>query len=118
MNASAGLERTGEYLRDLKNQYQSRRDIVCESLLQAGMRPIIPEGAYYVLADVGDFGYADARGAAFALLEQTGVAAIPGSAFYRDAVGESLLRFCFAKDEATLREAGQRLQRFRPKSSS
>lgn len=47
------------------------------------------------------------------VLERTGVASIPGSAFYRGDAGESLIRFCFAKDDATLHEAVGRLQKLR-----
>lgn len=113
--AAAGLDDAANYVPQLRRQYQLRRDLLCDALVAAGLEPIVPQGAYYVLADIGRYGYADARSAAFALLEQTGVAAIPGSAFYRDAVGENLLRFCFAKEESVLRDAGARLREFRPR---
>jgi aminotransferase len=45
------------------------------------------------------------------VLERTRVASVPGSAFYRGETGERLLRFCFAKDDAVLEEACQRLSR-------
>lgn len=88
------------------------------------MEPIVPQGAYYVLADCSSLGKATAREAAMHLLERTGVASIPGSAFYRGAPasgpegspaqaagGEKLLRFCFAKEDAVLEEACRRLRR-------
>nr|WP_137938671.1 pyridoxal phosphate-dependent aminotransferase [Chitinivorax sp. B] len=111
---AAGLEQATDYLYQLKHDYQLRRDVLCEGLVTAGMRPVIPQGAYYVLADISEFGYADARSAAMALLETTGVASVPGSAFHQSVAGERLLRFCFAKDEATLRDAADRLKKFRP----
>lgn len=99
----------------LKDKYQWRRDVICEGLARAGLRPLVPQGAYYVLADISDFGYENSVQAATALLEQTGVAAIPGEAFFASKTGDRYLRFCFAKDEVSLREAAVRIQRFRPR---
>jgi aminotransferase len=78
------------------------------------MTAIVPQGAYYVLADVSAWPYDTSRAAAMALLEGAKVASVPGSAFYRGAPGESLLRFCFAKDDAVLAEACTRIAAFRP----
>jgi aminotransferase len=75
---------------------------------------LVPQGAYYVLAEIGHLGYPDAKAAALALLAQTGVAGIPGTAFFQGRAGDSLLRFCFAKNDETLAEAARRLRRFRP----
>jgi len=110
---AAGLAAPPALLRGIATEYQRKREILCEGLDHAGLTPIVPEGAYYVLADISKFGYSDAKSAALALLEQAGVAAIPGSAFYRSTAGESLIRFCFAKDDGTLQEAAKRLLRFR-----
>jgi aminotransferase len=112
--AAAGLQAPPDLLRELKAEYQRKRDILCEGLAAAGLAPIVPQGAYYVLADIARFGYPTAKAAALALLEQTGVAGVPGSAFYQGTAGEHLIRFCFAKDDSTLREAVRRLPRFRP----
>jgi aminotransferase len=111
---AAGLEAPPELFGELAAEYQRKRDILCEGLAAAGLTPLVPQGAYYVLADIARFGYPDARTAALALLEQTGVAGVPGSAFHQGKAGENLIRFCFAKDDATLREAVERLQGFRP----
>lgn len=109
-----GLRAPPEFFRELGAEYQRKRDILCEGLAEAGLTPLVPRGAYYVLADVSGFGYPSAKSAALALLEQTGVAGVPGSAFYRGTAGEGLIRFCFAKDDASLREAARRLRGFRP----
>ncbi|MFZ4699002.1 MAG: pyridoxal phosphate-dependent aminotransferase [Candidatus Methylumidiphilus sp.] len=110
-----GLAESGPaYFEHLSSVYQLKRDIICEGLAQAGLNPLIPQGAYYVLAEIGHLGYADAKTAALALLEQTGVAGIPGTAFFHGEPGNSLIRFCFAKDDDSLAEAARRLQRFRP----
>ena len=79
----------------------------------AGLRRIVPQGAYYVLAEVGHLGYPSAKAAAMALLEETKVASVPGTAFYQSAAGEKLLRFCFAKEDQILRDAADRIRSFR-----
>ena len=112
---AAGLAESGpEYFEHLSAVYQHKRDIICEGLARAGLNPLIPQGAYYVLAEIGHLGYPNASAAALALLNQTGVAGIPGTAFFQSEAGHSLLRFCYAKDDASLVEAANRLQRFRP----
>lgn len=78
------------------------------------MTPIVPEGAYYVLADVSALGYASARSAAMALLEKSGVATVPGTSFLRGAAGERFVRVCYAKEDDVLEEACRRIRAFRP----
>lgn len=110
---AAGLSAPPEYFEKLRSQYQRKRDIICDGLAAAGLTPLVPQGAYYVLADISHFAYPDAKTAALALLEQTGVAGVPGSSFYQGSEGEGLIRFCFAKDDETLYDAVQRLSVFR-----
>ncbi len=110
---AAGLHAGMEYLQDLRNKYQRKRDILCDGLADAGLAPLVPQGAYYVLADISHLGFPTAKIAAMSLLERTGVACIPGSAFYQGGGGEGLVRFCFAKDDETLREASRRLRKLR-----
>jgi aminotransferase len=110
---AAGLQVPPEYFDKLRSEYQRKRDIICQGLADAGLTPLIPQGAYYVLADISHLGYPTAKAAALALLEQTGVASIPGSSFYQGSEGEGLIRFCYAKDDASLREAVGRLSKFR-----
>jgi aminotransferase len=71
----------------------------------------VPQGAYYMLAEIPD-GFADAREAAMALIEDAGVASVPGPSFYASDRGDRLLRFCFAKDFAALEEACRRLRAY------
>ena len=97
----------------MQSKYQKKRDLFCEALSRAGMTPIVPQGAYYVLADVSSFGYESAKACAMALLEKAKVASVPGSAFYQGSEGESLLRFCFALEDELVEEAAQRIQNFR-----
>jgi aminotransferase len=111
---TAGFGLPAGYFAGLASDYQRKRDQLCGALTATGMEPIVPEGAYYVLADISGWGFASAREAAMALLERGKVASVPGSAFYRGATGEGLLRFCFAKDDDVLDEACRRIRRFNP----
>lgn len=110
---AAGLHASPEYFHQLKAEYQRKRDILCDGLSEAGLTPLIPQGAYYVLADISHLDFSSAKAAAMHILQQTGVASIPGSSFYQGEAGDSLIRFCFAKDDATLREAVGRLRKLR-----
>jgi aminotransferase len=114
---SEGFGLPGLYFESLALDFQCKRDRLCSALAAAGAEPFVPEGAHYVLTDVSSWGFASAGGAAAALLEGGKVAAVPGTAFYRDdggRRGESLLRFCFAKEDAVLDEACERISAFRP----
>ena len=109
LGAAAGFDAPRSYFDELQSTYQRKRDTICAALHRSGLPPIVPEGAYYVLADCTQLGFATSREAAMHVLETTHVASIPGSAFYRGAEGEKLLRFCFAKDDGALEEACSRL---------
>lgn len=99
------------YYRKLCSLYERKREKMCRALQKAGLTPYMPQGAYYVLADVSRLPGATAKDKAMHLLRTTGVACVPGSAFYHDGGGEKLVRFCFAKDDSELNEACRRLQR-------
>jgi aminotransferase len=109
LGAAKGFDAPRSYFDELQSGYQRKRDLICAALQEAGLSPILPEGAYYVLADCTRLGFASSREAAMHVLETTRVASVAGSAFYRGAEGEKLLRFCFAKDDAVLEEACRRL---------
>lgn len=111
--AAAGFQAPVEYFTGLAALYQKKRDMILGALDAAGMRPIVPQGAYYVLADVRSLGFATAREAAMDLLEKAKVAAVPGTSFFRGEAGEGLLRFCFACEDAVLEEACRRLRAYR-----
>ena len=95
----------------LCRDYERKRDQLCSVLSRAGLSPYIPQGAYYILADARRLPGETSKDKAMNLLGRTGVATVPGSAFYHDEGGESMLRFCFAKTESVLEEACQRLLR-------
>jgi aminotransferase len=98
-----------EYYLSLRSLYQGKRDLFCGALEQAGLTPLWPDGAYYVLADASRLKQASARDAAMYILESVGVASVPGSAFFRGAEGERFVRFCYAKEDSILEEACERL---------
>lgn len=110
LGAAAGFDAPQSYFDELQSGYQRKRDLICDALRDAGLPPIVPQGAYYVLADCSSLRLRTSRDAAMQVLEKTRVASVPGSAFYRGDAGEKLLRFCFAKDDAVLDEACRRLR--------
>lgn len=101
------------YYNDLVVQYTDKRERICRALTSAGLTPCVPQGAYYVLADVSRLPGATSKQKAMHLLRDCGVAAVPGEAFYHAGGGENLVRLCYAKDDAELDAACERLQRLR-----
>ena len=111
MGCARGLEELGpDYYQGVSDDHQKKRDLFCDTLRSIGLTPHVPEGAYYTLADVTSLPGATAKERALYLLEKTGVACVPGSAFYEGAVGETLARFCFAKEMDVLEDAMARLR--------
>jgi aminotransferase len=106
----AGLGMPDSYYEDLSSSYAKKRDILCSALSDAGLTPYVPRGAYYVLADIRRLGAPNAKAAAMTLLERTKIASVPGMSFYDDPVGDTLCRFCFAKEDDVLEEAARRLR--------
>jgi aminotransferase len=106
----AGLAMPESYYTELSASYARKREILCTALADAGLTPYVPRGAYYVLADVRRLGQPNAKAAAMALLERAGIASVPGTSFYKNPVGETLARFCFAKEDSVLEEAARRLR--------
>ncbi|MEF2232147.1 MAG: aminotransferase class I/II-fold pyridoxal phosphate-dependent enzyme [Pseudodesulfovibrio sp.] len=112
MGCARGLEELGgDYYTGVSDDHQRKRDLFCAALRDAGLPPHAPQGAYYALADVTALPGNTAKERALHLLRATGVACVPGSAFYRGPVGETLARFCFAKEMAVLEDAMARLRR-------
>jgi aminotransferase len=110
------LEIGEEYYRNLATDYEKKRDMLAEALRDGGFTPFVPQGAYYMLAEVPEE-FADGREAAAALIETARVAAVPGPSFYASSAGDRLLRFCFAKDFASLEEACTRLRALTSRTS-
>ncbi len=80
------------------------------ALKAAGFRCFRPRGAYYVMTDISTFGFKDDLSFAKYLVQEIGVACVPGSSFYRNPrAGAKQVRFAFCKRPETLDEAGRRL---------
>lgn len=110
--AAAGLEQLPpSFYTQIAVDHQSKRERIVSALEAAGMEPSVPPGAYYVLARATHLPGKTAAQKARHLLAATGVAAVAGSAFFRSGRGEDLLRFCFAKRDADLDEACERLRK-------
>lgn len=99
------------FYRRLSAQYARKRDRICAALQRASLQPFVPQGAYYVLADVSRLPGTTSKEKAMHLLSQTGVAGVPGEAFFHESNGTNLLRFCFAKTNEELEEASRRIER-------
>ena len=103
------------YYTNLAEDYRVRRDLLVPALEAAGFRPSVPDGAYYVMADIR--GLTDLDDVSFArqIVAQPGVAAVPGSSFYsRRELGRDKIRFVFAKRHETLNAAAERLAQLKP----
>ena len=106
------LRMPANYYTDLAEGYRKRRDRLIPVLEEAGFRCFRPRGAYYVMTDIGKFGFSDDVAFTKYLVSEVGVAAVPGSSFYRDPRdGAQQVRFAFCKKDATLDEAATRLAR-------
>jgi aminotransferase len=110
--AVTALRFDDDYYAELLASYTRKRDVFVGALDEAGLRYTTPQGAYYVLVDVSEFTADDDIGFCEWLAREVGVAAVPGSSFFHEPV-HHLIRFHFAKREATLSEAGERLKKLR-----
>ncbi|MGH2500427.1 MAG: pyridoxal phosphate-dependent aminotransferase, partial [Candidatus Limnocylindria bacterium] len=103
---AAALELGRPYYDRLAFDYRERRDLLHDALEAAGFRPRRPDGAYYILCDIGGFGFDDDTAFARWLVRDVGVAGVPGSSFFsRPELGRDLIRFTFCKTEDVLLEA-------------
>jgi aspartate/methionine/tyrosine aminotransferase len=111
---AAALASPDSYYTELAADYRRRRDMLIEILARHRFQCYVPGGAYYVMTDISAFGFPDDVEFAKHLVEHVGVAAVPGSSFYRDAVrGRTKLRFCFSKRDETMIEADRRLAKLK-----
>ena len=100
------------YYDALQLEYEQKRDFIVPALQAAGFKCDMPEGAYYVMCDISDFGFANDIEFTKHLIREIGVAVVPGSSFYRDnSAGSQMVRFCFCKKDETLEAAVERLQK-------
>jgi aspartate/methionine/tyrosine aminotransferase len=100
------------YYVKLAADYQRRRDVLLDVLERHHFTCYKPFGAYYIMTDIRSFGFPDDVEFARYLVKDVGVAAVPGSSFYKSSnEGRTKLRFCFCKKDETLSEADRRLEK-------
>ena len=115
--AVTALEFADSYYLEIQASYTAKRDIFLGWLRKAGLSYTTPQGAYYVMVDVSEFGVTDDLVFCEWLARKVGVAAVPGSSFFREPV-HNLIRFHFAKQPETLNAAGERLLKLRSHAKS
>lgn len=110
--AAVGIQELQDsFYRDLARDYQRKRDRFCQALAKAGLTPLIPQGAYYVLADTSRLPGTTGKERAMFLLETIGLAGVPGEAFFSGADGRQFIRFSYAKIDSDIDDACRRLAR-------
>jgi aminotransferase len=103
-----------EYFNNLSLEYRTKRDLMSAMLAEAGFRFMQPEGAFYTLADFTDLSSNNDVAFARWMIEEIGVASVPGSSFFSNpADGRGIVRFAFCKTLDTLQLAGERLASMR-----
>ena len=112
--AVTGLKFVEQYYKDLQEKYTGKRDLFLKGLDDIGIAHTVPEGAYYILLDIGEFGFASDLEFCEVLARDVGVGAVPGSSFFKEPVN-NLIRLHFAKKDETLNEALNRLADIRKK---
>lgn len=102
------------YYHELSSMYLAKRDRLLEGLKRAGFECITPQGAYYIMTNISSFGFANDVEFVRHLIQDIGVAAVPGSSFYsHPELGSQQVRFCFCKKEETLDAAINQLEKLR-----
>ena len=110
--AVVGLRFPASYYDKLLREYTERRQLFLRGLDDLGIQHTNPEGAYYVMLDISEYGYESDLDFCEKLAEKAGVGAVPGSSFFREDVN-TLIRFHFAKKNDTLYEALNRLEKMK-----
>ncbi|MGB9179209.1 MAG: aminotransferase class I/II-fold pyridoxal phosphate-dependent enzyme [Pyrinomonadaceae bacterium] len=108
------LSLPADYYDKLQADYRHRRDLLLPVLEEAGFKTFRPDGAYYIMTDISEFGFASDVEFTRHLIRDIGVACVPGSSFYSNAaLGSQQVRFCFCKKDETLNAAAERLRKLR-----
>ena len=109
-----GLKFGQDYYDEFLREYTEKRDIFLKGLDEIGLKHNIPQGAYYIMVDISEFGFKDDLEFAEELIKKVGVAGVPGSVFFNEPVHD-YIRFNFSKKNETLYEAIERLSHIREK---
>ncbi|MBM2815995.1 MAG: aminotransferase class I/II-fold pyridoxal phosphate-dependent enzyme [Ignavibacteria bacterium] len=107
-----GIRELGdEFYQGLQTRFAKKRELVCSTLNEIGLTPYVPQGSYYTLCDISSLPGKTGKEKVMFLLEETGVACVPGEAFFSSDKADQIARFCFAKDDEILEEACIRLKK-------
>lgn len=109
-----GLNFGDEYYEQLQQHYTHMKNLFCGGLRDIGLSFVEPQGAYYVMVDISEFGYDNDYDFAVDLAKKVGVGSVPGSSFFKEDVHD-YVRFHFAKKDETLKAALERLAEIRNK---
>lgn len=115
--AVVGLKFGDEYYKNLQKEYTEKRDLFLKGLDEIGIKHTVPQGAYYILIDISEFGYESDLEFAEVLARDVGVGTVPGSSFFKEKENR-YVRLHFAKKNETLYEALNRLNSIRQKIKS
>lgn len=111
---AVALQSSPDYYAKLAAMYQANRDFLADVLAEAGLKPLMPQGTYFMMADIGHLGFPDDVAFCRYLTTDIGVTAIPPSAFYSNpADGAKLVRFAFCKTRSVLEEGARRLMKLK-----
>lgn len=110
--AITGLQFNEEYYIKLQKLYTKKRDLFLKGLDSLGFKHTVPQGTYFVLVDISEFGYESDVEFCRLLVEKYKIAAVPGSSFFSDK-NNKWIRLHFAKNEDTIKEVIRRLSRLR-----
>lgn len=124
VGAPAPLQRAGvtavnmpqSYYDELKQEYEERRRYMLETLEQIGIEYYMPQGAYYAFCDISKFGHKNDLAFTKYLVKDIGVAVVPGGSFFGadNPLKHKYVRFCFSRQDETLKAARARLQDLKP----
>lgn len=112
--AVVGLEFSDAYYDELQKLYTHKKDLFINGLKELNIPHTEPQGAYYVIVDISEFGYDSDLDFCVDLIKNVGVAAVPGSSFFKEEENR-YIRFHFAKKDETLLAALDRLKDMRTK---
>ena len=113
--AVTALNFDDDYYKKLKELYSEKRNFFLKGLEKLNLKYTVPQGAYYVLVDISEFGAPSDLEFCEWMAREVGVAAVPGSSFFKGEVNH-LIRFHFAKNKETLTEALNRLESLKQKA--
>jgi N-succinyldiaminopimelate aminotransferase len=112
--AAAALDLPDSFFSGLIDMYREKRDFLAHALAGAGLHPILPDGAYFILADTSEYPFPNMRAFSSWLIKEIGIACIPNSSFYlQPERAGNYVRFCFCKNNQTLELAAERLSLMR-----